>query len=57
MLENLFLAAGKDIEKAKKGILVIDEFDKLAEKDTNSKGHVSRIGVQRSLLWFSCHSH
>lgn len=50
MLENLYLAAGKDIEKAQKGILVIDEFDKLAEKDRNSKDHVSRIGVQRSLL-------
>jgi len=50
MLENLYLAAGKDIEKAQKGILVIDEFDKLAEKDKSSKDHVSRIGVQRSLL-------
>lgn len=50
MLENLYLAAGQDIEKAQKGILVIDEFDKLAEKDKSSKDHVSRIGVQRSLL-------
>lgn len=50
MLENLYLAAGKDIEKAQKGILVIDEFDKLAERDNRSKDHVSRIGVQRSLL-------
>lgn len=50
MLENLYLAAGKDIEKAQKGILVIDEFDKLAENDNSSKDHVSRIGVQRSLL-------
>ena len=50
MLENLYLAADKDIEKAQKGILVIDEFDKLAEKDRSSKDHVSRIGVQRSLL-------
>lgn len=50
MLENLYLAAGKDIEKAQKGILVIDEFDKLSEKDMSSKDHVSRIGVQRSLL-------
>lgn len=30
--------------------LVIDEFDKLAEKGNISKEHVSRIGVQRSLL-------
>lgn len=50
MLENLYLAAGKDLEKAQKGILVIDEFDKLAENDNSSKDHVSRIGVQRSLL-------
>lgn len=50
MLENLYLDAGKDIEKAQKGILVIDEFDKLAEKDISSRDHVSRIGVQRSLL-------
>ena len=50
MLENLYLAAGKDIEKAQKGILVIDEFDKLAEKDKGSKDRVSRSGVQRALL-------
>lgn len=50
MLKNLYLVAGKDIEKAQKGILVIDEFDKLAESGNNSHDHVSRIGVQRSLL-------
>lgn len=50
MLEDLYLAAGKDIELAQKGILVIDEFDKLAEKHSSSNDHVSRIGVQRSLL-------
>lgn len=50
MLENLYLAAEKDMEKAEKGILVIDEFDKLAEKGNDSHDHVSRIGVQRSLL-------
>lgn len=50
MLEDLYLAAGKDLELAQKGILVIDEFDKLAEKNSSSHDHVSRIGVQRSLL-------
>lgn len=50
MLENLYLAAGKNLELAQKGILVIDEFDKLAEKGNNAHNHVSRIGVQRSLL-------
>lgn len=49
MLNDLYLASGKDIESAQKGILVIDEFDKLAEKDS-SRSHVSREGVQRSLL-------
>lgn len=49
MLNNLYLAAKKNMENAEKGILVIDEFDKLAEKDT-TRSHVSREGVQRSLL-------
>lgn len=48
MLENLYLAAEKNIELAQKGILVIDEIDKLAEK--GNEDHVSRIGVQKSLL-------
>ena len=50
LLEDLYLASEGDIEKAQKGILVIDEFDKLAEDHSNSGDHVSRIGVQRSLL-------
>lgn len=50
MLEDLYLAANKDIELAQKGILVIDEFDKLAEKKGDHQTHVSRTGVQRSLL-------
>lgn len=50
MLNDLYLAAGKDIELAEKGILVIDEFDKLAERRDNGKDSVSRTGVQRSLL-------
>lgn len=50
MLEDLCLAANNDIELAEKGILVIDEFDKLAEKFGDSQSHVSRLGVQRSLL-------
>ena len=48
MLEDLYLAANNDIELAEKGILIIDEFDKLAEKGNQS--HVSKLGVQRSLL-------
>ena len=50
MLENLYLAADKNIDLAQKGILVIDEFDKLSEKSNSSQDHVSRMGVQRSLL-------
>lgn len=50
MLEDLCLAANGDIKLAEKGILVIDEFDKLAEKSGDSQSHVSRLGVQRSLL-------
>ena len=50
MLEDLCLAANGDIKLAEKGILVIDEFDKLAEKSGDTQSHVSRLGVQRSLL-------
>lgn len=49
MLENLCLAANGNIDLAQKGILVLDEFDKLAEK-ANNQSHVSKEGVQRSLL-------
>lgn len=50
MLEDLCLAANGDIKLAEKGILVIDEFDKLAEQSGDNQSHVSRLGVQRSLL-------
>ena len=50
MLDDLCLAAGGNIKLAEKGILVIDEFDKLAEKAEDNQSHVSRLGVQRSLL-------
>lgn len=50
MLDDLCLAADGNIELAEKGILVIDEIDKLAEKLLATKSHVSRVGVQRSLL-------
>jgi len=50
MLEDLYLAADNNLNLAERGILVIDEFDKLAEKDGDSQSHVSRSGVQRSLL-------
>ena len=39
MLEDLCLAANGDIKLAEKGILVIDEFDKLAEKNDDKQAH------------------
>ena len=50
MLKDLYLESGEDIKKAESGILVLDEFDKLAEKNNTGQDHVSRVGVQRSLL-------
>ena len=50
MLIDLLSAASGNLELAEKGILVIDEFDKLAEKERDNQTHVSRIGVQRGLL-------
>lgn len=50
MLKNLLAAADNDREKAEKGILAIDEFDKLAEKTKDGQSHVSREGAQKSLL-------
>lgn len=50
MLDSLCIAANSDVKKAERGILVIDEFDKLAEKSGDTQSHVSRLGVQRSLL-------
>lgn len=50
MLEDLCAAANGKISEAERGILVIDEFDKLAEKAENGNSYVSRSGVQRSLL-------
>lgn len=48
LLKDLYLSSNKDLNLAQKGVLVIDEFDKLAEKKGEEK--VSRSGVQRSLL-------
>lgn len=51
MLGDLYSIAGNNIHLAEKGILVIDEFDKLGE--SSAEGTIegpSRNGVQRSLL-------
>ena len=51
MLGDLYSIAGNDVNLAEKGILVIDEFDKLGESATDGTMEgPSRNGVQRSLL-------
>lgn len=50
VLNDLYQAANNKIDVAEKGILVIDEFDKLAEKPADGQTHISRMGVQRALL-------
>lgn len=51
MLGDLYSIAGNDVHLAEKGILVIDEFDKLGESSADGAMEgPSRNGVQRSLL-------
>lgn len=47
MFRHLLKAADNDLGKAEEGILVLDEFDKLASVE---KGNVSKDGVQESIL-------
>lgn len=52
IVQNLLAAADNDIEKAQKGIVYIDEIDKVARKGDNpsSTRDVSGEGVQQGLL-------
>lgn len=50
ILEALISAAGGDIGKAEKGIIFIDEIDKLAVTSSVSKSQVGGKGVQQALL-------
>lgn len=49
MFKNLYMAADRDLKLAEKGIIVIDEFDKLSSLG-NERNEVKYLGVQKSLL-------
>ncbi len=50
MLESMINAANGDVELAQKGILIIDEIDKLIPYDTANPAQVKTVGVQQALL-------
>jgi ATP-dependent Clp protease ATP-binding subunit ClpX len=51
ILENLYLKANKDLDKAQKGIVVIDEIDKISSKETSDgRRDIVGRGVQEALL-------
>ena len=50
IINDLYLASGKDIESAQKGILVIDEFDKLAEKFVATYIKIDAEGAEIDIL-------
>ena len=51
VLSKLLTAADNDVEKAERGIVFIDEIDKICKRGGNTSGpDVSREGVQRDLL-------
>lgn len=48
-MSKLLAAAGNDVQRAEHGIIFIDEIDKIAEKETNTRD-VSGESVQQELL-------
>lgn len=50
MLERLYIKSENKIGKAQKGIILIDEIDKIACRDTGGKRDVGGRGVQEQLL-------
>ena len=50
MLKALYNKAGGDIGKAQKGIILVDEIDKIASKPNSNGRDISGKGVQESLL-------
>lgn len=50
VLSKLLQAAGNDVEKAEKGIIFIDEIDKIAKKKSTTNRDVSGESVQQGML-------
>jgi len=50
VISKLLLAAGNDVEKAERGIIFIDEIDKIAKKHNTNSRDVSGESVQQGLL-------
>lgn len=50
VLSKLLTAAGNDVERAEKGIVFIDEIDKLAKKKSSHQRDVSGEAVQQGML-------
>jgi ATP-dependent Clp protease ATP-binding subunit ClpX len=50
VFEELYYAADCTVERAQYGIVYLDEFDKLARRDTRHSRDISGLGVQQELL-------
>ncbi len=50
LIKELYWEAGRDIEKARFGMIFLDEIDKIASAGDTNGPDVSRAGVQRGLL-------